>query len=744
MSDEKRIYANGQMTRSEMIEALGKHSPEGLGAGTQPPEGLEWVSMPPAPKFHASNVSRHQLLAALHERTRPRTYLEIGVNRGDSLRLSRTRTIAVDPSYRITRPIACDLVTFLGTSDDFFAQPDALDHFRGVAIDLALIDGMHLAEFALRDFINTEKRSHPGGIVLLADMFPRSSLEAYRIRRTRASWTGDVFKIHTILSKYRPDLTLLPINCSSTGAYIVLGLDPASTVLEDTYAEYQPFLMSQDPQVVPDSWLERRGAYNAQALLDSEIWSEWLRVREAGGDKPSYAILANRLAGLPKDNVPEEITVSDAELEREAGEAFEAKNWALALEKYSAITNIEKNKNKTAIHKHMLHARIKLLPSDVSEVREQDMVSVVGQLSRNVRHEVATQLTAPMAVVSTAKALMPTGRVWTSYLRSRRGAAVLELDEVLSGTRVDPPLSEVREMISFAKGIRELPWEWWLVAHTMLLHLGYVESAYDAKDVAASMVAASEDADRTLVAAARAYCENREEEPFKPTEASLLGEDLAFADLVSGKTVAVVGPAVNSLQNGGRIDSADVVVRTNFIAGPSFYAQGPMLGSRTDISYYNLIGFWRRVTDITETLRRTPIKAGAFRSAASRRKAAREVPGLLSRYAPMAPDVFYGRGYALRHLVYDLSRFKPREITCFGADFYLSEKVHAKGYNDRSVNVADSYVAHDPLDTWLFLRRCRRTVNLNADAILERILEMTKEEFLRAIGARVNPRLYDV
>ena len=302
MNAEKKRYAQGRMTRSEMIEALGRHGGEGLGAGAEPPPGLEWVSMPPKPDYFASPISRHRLLQELHGLLRPRTYFEIGVNKGRSLQLSRAKTIAVDPSYRITAPIACDLRTFLKTSDDFFATPNAFDHFAGVPVDLAFIDGMHLAEFALRDFMNLEKKSHAGGIVILDDMLPRSSLEAYRVRRTRASWTGDVYKVHMVLSKYRPDLVLLPINCASTGSYMVAGLDPQNTVLDDKYGEFEPQLTSKDPQHIPEDWLRRRGAYNAEAILQSDIWADWREIRESNGGRADYAPLLKRLASLPTDN----------------------------------------------------------------------------------------------------------------------------------------------------------------------------------------------------------------------------------------------------------------------------------------------------------------------------------------------------------------------------------------------------------------------------------------------------------
>ena len=44
-------------------------------------------------------MNRHQFLAALHQRVRPRTYLETGVHRGESLTLSHAQSIGVDPDF---------------------------------------------------------------------------------------------------------------------------------------------------------------------------------------------------------------------------------------------------------------------------------------------------------------------------------------------------------------------------------------------------------------------------------------------------------------------------------------------------------------------------------------------------------------------------------------------------------------------------------------------------------------------
>jgi hypothetical protein len=291
------------VSRKESIEAHSQPSPEGLSRGG--PGSQSFVSTYPFASFPEPSAGGRVVLAGLHEQLRPRTYLEIGVRRGDSLMLSRARSIAVDPAFTITTPINCDVQLVRRTSDDFFASPDAFERFAGVPVDLAFIDGMHLAEFALRDFMNTEKHMSRAGVVVLDDMMPRHALEACRVSRTTA-WAGDVYKIHRILATYRPDLTIIPVNSYPTGSYLVVGLDPESTVLDDQYAEIEPLLTTPDPQTVPQEWLERRAAVDAQELLGLDVWGRLSDLREP---EPSRADLATvwaelealRPAGRPAD-----------------------------------------------------------------------------------------------------------------------------------------------------------------------------------------------------------------------------------------------------------------------------------------------------------------------------------------------------------------------------------------------------------------------------------------------------------
>jgi predicted O-methyltransferase YrrM len=244
--------------------------------GYLPPDPI--ATFPPAP------MTRHALLGALHRSLRPRTYLETGVQTGLSMALSRTRSIGIDPAFTITHEIRCNVHLVRATSDDFFARADPLAHFRGVPIDLAFVDGMHLSEFALRDFMNVEKFMAPTGAVVFDDMLPRNALEAARDRQTKA-WTGDVFKVLAILVEQRPDLAVIPLNTRPTGTVIVLGLSPSSEVLRQRYPENLRRCLTPDPQPVPDAILHRTIAADPQEVTRSPVWSVLRELRAAGADR---------------------------------------------------------------------------------------------------------------------------------------------------------------------------------------------------------------------------------------------------------------------------------------------------------------------------------------------------------------------------------------------------------------------------------------------------------------------------
>jgi hypothetical protein len=222
-------------------------------------------------------VNYLDFLRRVHELLTGPPYLEIGVRHGDSLALARGPAVGVDPEPELHVQLPDRVRLFSETSDEYFDRPDPLEPLGGRRVGLSFIDGMHLAEFALRDFINVERLAGRSGAILLDDILPRSADEATRVRHTRA-WAGDVYKLPGILARHRPDLICLRVGTEPTGLLLVLGLDPGSRVLAENYDAIAREVVVPDPQDVPREVLERRGVLDPQAVLDAPFWP-WLARR---------------------------------------------------------------------------------------------------------------------------------------------------------------------------------------------------------------------------------------------------------------------------------------------------------------------------------------------------------------------------------------------------------------------------------------------------------------------------------
>lgn len=165
-------------------------------------------------------------------------YLEIGCRKGRSFSFVRGKTIAVDPFFSLNRNVVNDkpvLHIFQSRSDDFFSS--GFLEAMNINVSFTFIDGMHLIEYVLRDFINTERRSHKCGVIAIHDCCPYTLEMTTRDcdPSSKAPWTGDVWKIIPILQHYRPDLKLTVLGCKPTGLLLISNLDPTNTCLSECF-----------------------------------------------------------------------------------------------------------------------------------------------------------------------------------------------------------------------------------------------------------------------------------------------------------------------------------------------------------------------------------------------------------------------------------------------------------------------------------------------------------------------------
>jgi hypothetical protein len=192
-----------------------------------------------------------RLLGRIHRHLEPRTYLEIGVARGDSLAqaLPSTAAIGIDPQPNLRKPPHESHRVFATTSDDFFARHDVRTELGGRALEMAFVDGLHRFEQALRDFINVERACARNAVILVHDCYPLDARTAQREQVTEF-WSGDIWRLLLLLRERRPDLTVHTIAAPPTGLGIVLNPDPDSRFLADHQEELTGEYLAKDYAVL--------------------------------------------------------------------------------------------------------------------------------------------------------------------------------------------------------------------------------------------------------------------------------------------------------------------------------------------------------------------------------------------------------------------------------------------------------------------------------------------------------------
>lgn len=200
-------------------------------------------------------------LLLFHQWLRPASYVEVGLGHGRSLALAgpETKAIGIDPYQGFWERLnyVCPhspAKLFPLTSDDFFKQYDLREVIERQTFDLGFIDGLHLFEQALKDFINLERYARKDSVILIHDCLPIAPIVAERDRCT-GFWTGDVWRIIPCLKTFRPDLKIMTIPTKPSGLGVVTNLDASSSVLSDNYDDIVRYYLTLS---CPESFDQRR------------------------------------------------------------------------------------------------------------------------------------------------------------------------------------------------------------------------------------------------------------------------------------------------------------------------------------------------------------------------------------------------------------------------------------------------------------------------------------------------------
>lgn len=178
-------------------------------------------------------MNRLEVIQAIIDRKKAKTYLEIGVEGGDVfLKVEASQKIAVDLKILITmksrfRSILKNFSNISNkyyemTSDVFFETK--YDVFK-CGFDVVFIDGLHTYEQSLKDVKNCLKLINEDGVIILHDCNPLSASAAYsansweeaaslKLDGWTGEWSGDVWKTIAYLRSTQKELNIFVLDCN--------------------------------------------------------------------------------------------------------------------------------------------------------------------------------------------------------------------------------------------------------------------------------------------------------------------------------------------------------------------------------------------------------------------------------------------------------------------------------------------------------------------------------------------------
>jgi hypothetical protein len=168
-------------------------------------------------------MKRHELIQRVIDKKQARTYLEIGVQSGDTfLNIRATKKMAVDPHFLIPWTVKLRWLRwnhsnlfneyFEMPSDQFFRDYSAILSRR--KMDVIFVDGLHTYQQSLRDVQNSLLYLQHDGVIIIDDTNPSSETAASPVKaHEQHEWNGDVWKSIAHLRSLCSDVDVFTLDC---------------------------------------------------------------------------------------------------------------------------------------------------------------------------------------------------------------------------------------------------------------------------------------------------------------------------------------------------------------------------------------------------------------------------------------------------------------------------------------------------------------------------------------------------
>lgn len=218
-------------------------------------------------------------------------------------------------------------------------------------------------------------------------------------------------------------------------------------------------------------------------------------------------------------------------------------------------------------------------------------------------------------------------------------------------------------------------------------------------------------------------------------------QDQAFADYVSGRSIAIVGPADVGLLSGAEIETFDIVLRFNHRDDLAY--QTDQFGMRTDVACYLADSLPEQPTESLVQALSGLAFAIVDGLSLERRAWLSGLPCTLRRrldlWGYLENPMLFGYPWAIPRVLLDLLRFSPSRVKVFCADMSTGlgyQRGYAMAYCKGSMsgwNKFPAFTMHDPFSNFVLMQRLLSQGLFEVDEVLEAVLAMTPQAYLKRL-----------